>query len=140
MSLVVKWRCSSDPQHDSGVAFDKCLTGRAKRRILQRGLSFGPHAPASQRSHAHANVHIHSHGLVSRQQDTPNRDGRVLWQIEMPADDKVGMDWLPCPCHVAPSAPNTEEDRWIPRHKAGWYRKTGRGRQRVMNKNDIKWI
>lgn len=83
-------------------------------------------------------MHIHIHRLVSRLQDTPNRDGRVLWQIEMLADDKVGMDWLLCPCHVAPSAPNREEDRWIPRLKAGWHRETGTGRQTMINEKYIR--
>lgn len=35
-----------------------------------------------------------------------NRDGGAWRRIEAAADDKVEMDWLACPCHVAPSALN----------------------------------
>lgn len=96
------------------------------------------HVHTHTQTQSYINMHIHIHRLVSRLQDTPNRDGRVLWQIEMPADDKVGMDWLLCPCHVAPSAPNREEDRWIPRLKAGWHRETGTGRQTMINEKYIR--
>lgn len=68
-------------------------------------------------------THPQTYTEVGCQQATSNRDGRAQWQIEMPADDKVEMDWLPCPCHVAPSAPKRGKDRWIPWQKAGLFKK-----------------
>lgn len=97
-----------------------CLEGRVRGEYHSTASAKDYMLPILYHIHTHRRVYKHFHRLVSPQQDTPNRDGRVLWQIEMPVNDKVGMDWLPCPCHVAPSASNREEDRWIPTLAKGW--------------------
>lgn len=48
----------------------------------------------------------HTRTRLARGPPAANRDGGERRRIEAAADDKVEMDWLTCPCHVAPSALN----------------------------------
>lgn len=101
-------------------------------------LSLRPHVTVT---HTPTDRHSHMRVHVSCKQASPNRDGRALQQIEMPVDDKVEMDWLTCPCHVAPSPLNSEEDGWIPWQKVGWCIKTAAQRctENTRKESKKKW-
>lgn len=86
-------------------------------RLKEEGYGVVRDSSASDHTETHTCMRI-THTHMTRF-STPNRDGRALRQIETPVDDKVEMDWLTCPCHVAPCARNSEEDGWIPWQEAG---------------------